>query len=232
VPLTLLYHAVLGERSTLVVDPVELDWQLGELVRRGFRALRLDEFHAAASTGEEDDSSVLITFDDAYAHVFEVVTPLLEKHDLVAAVFVPWGYLGAANDWDGEELPVHGLAIARPEAIRGAVDSGRWQIGSHGSRHIDLRTLAPTELEAELEEARLGLSALAGSPVLDLAYPYGAANDAVREAARGTGHRMAFGVDRGHSGGLYALSRLAIRGQEGRRAFTVKTDPELGRPFK
>src|SRR5262249_37858351 len=136
------------------------------------------------------------------------------------------------NDWDGEELPVHGLGIAGRDTIRRAAGSGRWQIGSHGSRHVDLRTLAPGELEAELDEARRELSALTDAPVLDLAHPYGAAADAVREAACRTGHRMAFGVDRGHAGGLYALSRLAIRGQEGRRAFTVKTDPELGRPFK
>lgn len=238
-PLALLYHAVLplpasfeGQQRTLFVDPGELGWQLGELARRGFHALTLDEFHAAVVAGDEDDRSLLLTFDDAYAHILDTVTPLLGEHSHIASVFVPWAHRGSANDWDGEELPVHGLPVAGAAALREALDSGVWELGSHGLRHVDLRTVAPAELDGELEQARRELSTLAGRPVLDLAYPYGASNVTVRESARRTGHRMAFAASASGSTDRFALPRHAVRGQEGRRAFTIKIDSELRRIFE
>src|SRR5262249_13722968 len=105
-------------------------------------------------------------------------------------------------------------------------------VGSHGLRHIDLRALPLQEAERELEQARRGLSALTGSAVNDLAYPYGLSDEIVREAARRSGHRMAFAAGNTPSTDRYALPRLALRGQEGRRAFTLKIDAELRHLFE
>jgi len=52
--LVLFYHAVLQApprlapaQRTLLVDPAELDWQLGELVRVGYHPVTLEGFYAA-----------------------------------------------------------------------------------------------------------------------------------------------------------------------------------------
>ena len=171
-PLALLYHAVFplmpritGEQRTLVVDPAELGWQLAELSRRGFRSLTLQEFHAAVVAEEEDDRLVLLTFDDAYAHIFDAVTPLLGEHGQVATVFVPSDHLGIVNDWDGEELPVRGLAVADGPALRASGSiraSGK--SGRTGSGTSTCALCRRRRSRRDLGQARRELSALAGDP--------------------------------------------------------------------
>ena len=101
------------------------------------------------------------------------------------------------------------------------------------SGHVDLRTLELLdERLAQLVECRLGLSELAGCEVLDLAYPFGAHDEGVRASARRAGFRTGFAAERDNLGGPYAIPRVPVRGQEGRRAFTVKIDPGFRRLFE
>src|SRR5256885_1179922 len=101
-----MYHAVIEppiecdevERD-LFVTPRQFAAQMADLADRGFESVALDRFQDAR------DHTVLITFDDAYAHVVDTVTPILERHRFSAAMFVPAGYLGGRNTWDGEEHP-------------------------------------------------------------------------------------------------------------------------------
>ena len=234
VPLALLYHAVLasvpGADRTLIVEPAELDWQLGELGRCGFRSLDLDEYHAALQAGDDDPSAVLLTFDDAYAHLFPTVSALLEKHAFTAAVFVPTAHVGGSNDWDGAEIPLHGHSIATVEALRSAAE-GPWKLAAHGLAHVDLRTLSPDERRRQLATAREQIWELRGSDTVDLAYPYGASDEAVRDDARRAGYRMAFSAHAAGSSDRFALARVPIRGQDDRRAFKVRIEPGFRRVF-
>jgi peptidoglycan/xylan/chitin deacetylase (PgdA/CDA1 family) len=235
VPVALVYHAVLplsgadGDGGGLVVDPGELDWQLGEIVQRGLRSLRLGEYHAALEGDPASADGVLITFDDAYAHVFEAVSPLLDKHGLTAVVFVPVAGIDGRNDWDGAAQPLGGHPLATREQLARAA-AGPWELASHGLAHVDLRALAPVEQRSQLSEARERLSALVGSEVLDLAYPYGLSDAGVRAAAKDAGYRMAFGL-RGTRGDRFDLPRLVIRGREGRMAFRVRLEPGFRHVF-
>jgi peptidoglycan/xylan/chitin deacetylase (PgdA/CDA1 family) len=229
VSLVLLYHAVFelheGDR-TLVVAPGELAWHLGALARLGFRSLTLEQFRA----GEDDPETVLITFDDAYRHVPEVATPLLEEHGFTAVLFAPWGHVGGVNDWDEPPLPVHGLPICGPAELAAAAE-GPWELASHGTSHVDLRALERTERLEQLTRSRLELSALAGRDVVELAYPYGLHDAAVRGDAREAGYRLAFTAGRSEAAGHLAVPRRTVRGQESRMAFKIGLDAELRRAF-
>ena len=227
-PTALLYHAVCelpdstpATRRRLFIDPEQFAWQLAELARRGYGTVTLDEFHAANAEPRSPSRRVMLSFDDGYSHIFDVVTPILERHGFTAVVFVPWRHLGSHNDWDLDDPNLSRLAVASPDQLIAAA-AGPWEIASHGARHVDLRGLDPGERRAQLEESRLGLSDLAGRPVQDLAYPYGAHDASVREDARAAGYRMAFAADVGDREDLFAIPRRAIRGQEGRKAFLVK----------
>src|SRR2546429_110091 len=79
--------------------PDQFEEQMADLAARGFRSVRLDRFQ------EGEGRTVLITFDDAYAHVSAVVTPILERHGFSATMFVPTAYLGRPNAWDAAEHP-------------------------------------------------------------------------------------------------------------------------------
>ena len=65
-------------------------------------------------------------------------------------------------------------------------------IGSHTCSHRLLTRLERSELNAELIRSRSTLEEKLGRPVIALAYPGGAVNDTVAEAAHAAGYRYAF----------------------------------------
>ena len=69
--------------------------------------------------------------------------------------------------------------------------------------------------------------------MVDLAYPYGASDEAVRGDARRAGYRMAFfsAHAAGSNDRVPALARVPIRGQDDRRAFKVRIEPGFRRIF-
>lgn len=56
------------------------------------------------------------------------------------------------------------------------------EIGSMTATQVDLTSVDAARLTAELRESQTNLAAISGKPVTQLAYPYGAVNDAVVEA--------------------------------------------------
>src|SRR5438094_963050 len=128
-----MYHAVMEppigcddvERD-LFVSPRQFEAQMADLADRGFQSVSLDRFQ------DGRDRAVLITFDDAYSHVPEVVTPILKRRGFSATMFVPAAYLGGRNTWDAGEHPrLATLDIVTPDQIR-LMAAGPWEIASHG----------------------------------------------------------------------------------------------------
>ena len=226
----LLYHAV-GTPPTaadplaraLFVAPDRFAWQMKSLAKRGFRTASLQEYAAALEGRCWERNTLLLTFDDAYAHVDEVVTPILRRHRFSAVMFAPWRHLGGRNTWDEDEHPaLSALEVVTAEQLK-AMDEGPWEVASHATLHIDLRKLGGRERRAQLEEAREGLSELLGRPVRELAYPYGDQNAAVREDARAVGYRMAFVAGTSPGADVLRLPRRPISGNDGQLMFRLKT---------
>ncbi len=226
----LLYHAVgippAGsdpEARALFVNPDQFAWQMRSLAQRGFRTTSLAEYAAALDGHDVGERRLLITFDDAYAHLCEVVTPILRRYHFSAVVFAPWQYLGGLNTWDADEHP--GLAtveVATPAQLE-AMAAGPWEVASHGKWHVDLRKVDTHERRAQLQEAREGLSKLVGRSVSELAYPYGDQDGGVRDDARAAGYRMAFVANARRPEDVFQLPRRPISGADGRLLFHLKT---------
>jgi peptidoglycan/xylan/chitin deacetylase (PgdA/CDA1 family) len=225
-----MYHAVMEppvgcdevERD-LFVSPGQFAAQMADLADRGFRSVTLDRFHEAS------DASVLITFDDAYAHVPEAVAPILKRHGFVATMFVPAAHLGGRNTWDAVEHPrLAALEIANAEQIR-SMAAGPWEIASHGWRHVDLRGVEPNLRLEELTNSRATLSELSGKPIIAFAYPYGYVDDQVERAARAAGYAMAFEAGPGPGGNPWRLPRQPIRGSDDLGVFRLRASGWLGR---
>jgi peptidoglycan/xylan/chitin deacetylase (PgdA/CDA1 family) len=194
-----------------------------DLSRRGYRTVSLDEYAATLDGRSLGFKSVLLTFDDAYAHVDEVVSPVLRRHGFRAAMFVSLGQLGGRNTWDAAHFPrLATLEIASAGQIRD-LDPSVWDLASHGLRHVDLRTVGEGLRRIELVEAREGLSELIGRPLLDLAYPHGASDAAVRRDAEFAGYRMAFAAGWVVGTNRFQLSRRRVRGDDSLSVFRMKT---------
>jgi peptidoglycan/xylan/chitin deacetylase (PgdA/CDA1 family) len=234
-PAVLLYHAVVNppagaasEEADLMVPPTRFAWQMADLASRGFRSLTLDQYWSVLEGQRAlSDRDVLLTFDDAYAHVDETVMPTLLKHGFSAVMFVAYGHLGEHNTWDPGLRNLAMLPIAPPDQIR-SMSLGPWEIASHGLRHVDLVSLPASECQRELAESRGRVSELAGKPVRDLAYPFGSQNAAVRAAARAAGYRMAFTAGRTSLPDRFGLDRLPIRGSDSPMVFRLKTSGWAG----
>jgi len=206
----------------LIVDPADFEWQMGDLAARGCRTLTLNEFWAVIEGNPLADQAVLLTFDDAYAAVDQIVTPILRRHGFSAVMFAPYEHLGTSNSWDAGYKNLASLLIANHAQIR-SMRSGPWEIASHGLRHVDLTSLTMEQCRKELAESRERLSALVGEQVRDLAYPYGHQNEEVRRAAQSAGYRMAFTAGASPSSDRMALDRRPMHGTDSRAVFRMKT---------
>jgi peptidoglycan/xylan/chitin deacetylase (PgdA/CDA1 family) len=228
-PLTLLYHAIGdpppgcdAEELSLFVTTRQFERQMAALSRRGYRSLRLDGF-AERLRGGNDDGTFLITFDDAYAHVDEVVTPILRKYGFSAVMFVPWAHVGRPNSWDHRHPRLAALEIAGPRQLKSML--GEWELASHGLHHVDLRSLPPQSRRRDLAAAREGLSALTGRSVTEIAYPFGSHDADVRQDAAAVGYELGFTASGAATGDPLELPRRPIRGEDGRLTFRAKTEP-------
>lgn len=229
-PPVVLYHAVCqrptggaDESRGLIVEPQEFETHMSGLVRQGYKTLRLDQFAAIVAGAPAPPRSLLLTFDDAYAHLHESVSPLLARWNLSAVVFASLAALGRRNTWD-RGTAVEGMQVASAALLR-QMRKYRWEVGSHAYDHVDLRRMDPERLRSDLAAAREELGALTGAEVLDLAYPYGYNDANVREAARRSGHRMAFTVKKGETTDPFQLPSHSVNGEDGSLAFSLAIRP-------
>jgi peptidoglycan/xylan/chitin deacetylase (PgdA/CDA1 family) len=209
----LCYHRVgpadPDRRSAFLTIPTEkFARQVQWLDRRGYHAIRSADWAAWCTEGKPlPPRPVLITFDDGYADVAEHALPILERHRMTAVIYLVTARLGGTNAWDEPNgYPSRRLMDAdqvKHWAARGI------EFGGHSRRHVNLTTLSPGELEAELRGCQDDLAALLGAPADSFAYPYGETNPAVRAATRSL-FKLAVGTAEGINdarGDLHELLR-------------------------
>ena len=231
-PLSLCYHAVSDSwPSVLAVTRERFKEHLEGLSRRGFRGVT---FHEAATEPEGGSGRVAITFDDSYRSVIESAFPILESVGFIATVFVPTDYVGSEEpmSWPGIEqwsASPHAkelvpMSWAELERLR---DAG-WEIASHTRSHPKLPELRDAELARALTESRDRLRELLGNAGRTLAYPYGAEDPRVREAAREAGYEAAAGLRPGPPS-RWCWPRVGIYPADRDRRFRVKSSPLVRR---
>ena len=163
--------------------------------------------------------TVAITFDDGYRSVLTAALPLLEEHGFPATVFVPTGFIGDRNRWDGEGAD--DLDILDADELAELTRRGV-AVESHGHAHIDLSTADDAAVRADLEQSIATLTALRGTPPSYLAYPFRTGSPGARAIAADLGFRAAFSIDLAHAG-RYAWGRVYIGSNDGLQMFRLKT---------
>jgi peptidoglycan/xylan/chitin deacetylase (PgdA/CDA1 family) len=133
---------------------------------------------------------VILTFDDGYADNHTLALPLLRERGMKAVVFLIGDARITTNVWDAAEGEPE-LPLLDAGQIREMVAQGI-EFGSHTRSHARLAGLAPERLRAEVAGSKRAIEERVGEPVLALCYPYGAVDQAAKQAVADAGY--AFGV--------------------------------------
>ena len=227
--LVLCYHAIAdGWEAPLAVEEAVFEEQVSSLVERGYRGVTFRE----AMTSAAEDKVVAITFDDAYRSVHRRALPILEKHGLVATVFVPTAFAGSEKPmaWPGIDHWLGGpfeeeLVPMSWEELTALTLAG-WEIGSHTRTHPHLTRLDDEALELELRGSKADCEEALGRPCTTIAYPYGDHDGRVVAATEAAGYDAAATLpSRLRGPGPLEIPRIGIYHGDDLQRFRQKISP-------
>lgn len=141
------------------------------------------------------DLVVGITFDDAFASIFENALPVLTKYRLPASIFVPTSNLGKHPNWALEKNSPDAEEIIMNEEQIKHLDRAGYEILSHTVSHPHLTKLDDVRLKAELDESKQTLERIVGHNVPGISYPYGDCDTRTCDAAGRAGYQVGFSVE-------------------------------------
>lgn len=154
-------------------------------------------------------SAVVLSFDDGYRHLVNVLPPLMEQFNFRPHIFVPTAYIGGFNRWD-YSYHLRRIAHLDRSSIRRLVGLGA-VLGSHGHTHCELTGLSDSRLATELQWSRATLEDLSGQSVDSVSYPFGRFDKRVIAAAKEAGYKLGYTMRFPRPGGsALARGRVAI----------------------
>ncbi|MFQ5648477.1 MAG: polysaccharide deacetylase family protein [bacterium] len=184
----LAYHKVQNEfeLGASYTTPRQFERQIKFLYENGFKSISLEEYVQNNNHGPRD---VIITFDDAYASVFENAFPILRQYDFTATIFVITKYVGDWNSWDyhGNRFRFEHCTWQQIEILA----KEGWEIGSHTVSHPNLRSLSLKTLWFELRYSKDVLENQLNQPIKVMSYPFGSFNSNVIGLVKKAGYEAA-----------------------------------------
>ena len=148
-----------------------------------------------------------LSFDDGFRNNFTNAFPILQKHSIPAAFFVPTRYVGA--DWAQAKEYCFGSS----ESYSGVIEMITWKdlcemrtaghtIGSHTRSHVRLSSIShdAKRLEEEIAGSKAEIEAALGCACKYISWPYGRALDIDARAVdciRQAGYQGCFSAIRG-----------------------------------
>lgn len=212
--IVLMYHHVAhpppgAPVRGLYVTPTQFSWQLRWLLARGARFLAGRDLLADRGAGPR----VVVTFDDGHRDVYEHAFPILRDLGIPATVFPVVGDLGKSGVVWPEADDRSPMALLTEPQVR-EMDAAGIEFGSHLWDHVHADRLRPEAVRGQMARSRDRLAELLGRPPVAVAYPFGAYNDTVVQAAAAAGYRLGFTTEAGGNRGrpLLRLCRVGVKG--------------------
>lgn len=230
--LALCYHAVSPDwPAALSVTPRRLERQLQFLVSRGYRGATFSE----AVSRTHGERTLAVTFDDGYRSVRELAFPILSRFGVPGTVFVTTDFMGSDRPmaWPGID---HWLGGPHEPELRGMtwddlrfLAAAGWEVGSHTRSHPKLTALGEDQLADELRGSRQECERQLDLACRAVAYPYGAADSRVIDAARNAGYVVGAGVRTPYRHDSRRWPRIGVYHEDTFPRFRLKASPALRR---
>jgi len=214
------YHKV-GEppsghaRTPWYVPEAEFVEHLRFLRSNHWHVLDLNECISAIKDCQPlSERSALLTFDDGYRSIVDVVLPWLRRFRFPSVVFIPTRFIGGANDFDSGYEPTEGICGWNDLQ---QLNRHGCSVQSHGVSHRSFSWIDGAEKERELLQSKVVLEANLGKPVQMFAYPYGRLGEdssMASERVRRAGYKAAClyggGINSLPVADPYLLTRVAM----------------------
>ncbi len=166
----LVYHNIAENcADPFCVTPGMFADQMRLLAETRIPVISLEQALQALQQPADLHPAVVITFDDAFAGIYEHAIPILEEHHFPATISAVTGKTGQLSDW-GEDSPSY-PTLAWSDLSH--LSSMGFAIASHTHTHAHLQTLDQNSLNNELLTSRDQIREHTGQNFIPLVYPYG-----------------------------------------------------------
>lgn len=159
-------------------------------------------------------SRIAITFDDGYLDNLRIAAPLLARQGLPFTVFITTSFAARRE-----------AGFLGPGELRELASLPGAAIGAHGATHKRLTECSDSELREELAGSKMWLVDVLGRDITAIAYPHGAVDARVRDAAAQAGYCIGvcshFGINE-RSRDRMLLRRSVILGCDTQRVLRQK----------
>lgn len=181
----LAYHMVQPHFNLGItrVTPKQFEKQIKYLYDSGYKTISLNDY---IKQKMDNGKNVVITFDDAYASVYQFAFPTLKKYNFTATIFVITSYVGHWNKWDYNfsRFKFHHCTW---DQLKNLVSEG-WEIGSHTVTHRNLNALSNNEIWNELKISKDILENQIQKLVNVISYPFGKFDERILELVEKAGY--------------------------------------------
>jgi peptidoglycan/xylan/chitin deacetylase (PgdA/CDA1 family) len=213
----LAYHAIDDGPAPLAMPHGRFRDHLQSLRDGGWRTLSLAELLTGHARGGWPERTIVLTFDDGFAHLETCAWPEVARCGFTAILFAVSGRLDGLSDWPGWPPAARPYRIMDVRALRDAAAAGI-EIGAHSVSHARLSRLRPEQAEREIGDSQARLEDAVGRPVRSFAYPFGdapaAAVDVVaRRFDAGFGIGLRFATPRSRAAVLERIDAHYLRGR-------------------
>lgn len=174
----LIYHRVGGGTSNELDLPTAAFRRQLDLLT-GHDVLSLDAALDRLDAGD-DRPSVVLTFDDGFADMYDHAWPLLRERHLPFTIYLAAGYVGGPMRWEGATATGEpGLGLTWDQ-LGEMVASGLCTVGNHTQTHVRPEALTEAELDACTAAVEQHLSVTPRH----FTYPWGIRVPAMEDALR------------------------------------------------
>lgn len=163
----LMYHNVTpndSESVDLTISTRRFEEQLQYLSEKKYTTIFVSELMDSKPI---PDKSVVLTFDDVTENQLLYALPLLKKYNCKATFFIPFAYIGKADEWNnGSEK------IMTVEQLK-SLDTTVVELGHHSYLHRKYSQLTSEEIQEDFDKSFQIISENNLKVIPALAYPYG-----------------------------------------------------------
>lgn len=166
-------------------------------------------------------NSVLITFDDGYKDILQVL-PITEKYHIKPVSFA----LSHTKKLDYHELGSR-REYLRPADMKLLLKKG-WTIGSHSATHPDFSRLTKDQQEFEILNSKIELEKQSGQSIDIFSFPKGRYTTSQVSLLSSAGYQMAFLAFSeliSPKTGIYVIPRIGVDGSHSLMEFTYMIKP-------